>query len=287
MKLLSYGLDHRMEPRLAFSLNGYAVDVMRASLWMKEDRNVTDYLNLASTMTMILKDWDVSLSLLKRLEEALLSIQPESQSIYDRPLAMPLDDIVYFAPVPDPPSIRYFDAFTDNTKRKFSFGNTQTLKGHRQGLIHPGLSCQPEIAAIVAGNKSDPELKIGGYCVVNNWVDSHLISSDSQGLSHGKATTLGPHLVIAEDLEPLRIGRGFNLDLQVSINGDLVRESSLKELKTSFSEMIQIASPTRVQPGDVICSGSPLVATNLPAMKHKDKIDIEIQGMGVLSTSID
>ena len=38
MKLLSYGLDRRMEPRLAFSLRGYAIDVMRASLWMKEDR---------------------------------------------------------------------------------------------------------------------------------------------------------------------------------------------------------------------------------------------------------
>ena len=134
MKLLSYGLEHRMDPRLAFSLNGYAVDVMRAALWMKENKGAQDFLNLPSSMKIALEDWSRSLSLLKDLENAFLSVGFEQLNIYGRAVAIPESDIVFFAPVPDSSSLRYFQSFHSDNLSSFEFGNTQTLLGHQQAL---------------------------------------------------------------------------------------------------------------------------------------------------------
>lgn len=135
MKLLSYGLDHRMEPRLAFSLNGQVIDVMRASLWMKEHRQAIDYLSLPSSMSLALQDWGRSFSLLKQLKEAFESLDAGSLSIFDRPVALPENEVAFFAPIPDPPSLRFFQALTSPSASGFNFGNTQTLFG--QGQAQP------------------------------------------------------------------------------------------------------------------------------------------------------
>ncbi|NQV16742.1 fumarylacetoacetate hydrolase family protein [bacterium] len=286
MKLLSYGLDQSMEPRLAFSLKNYAVDVMRASLWMKEDRNAKDFLNLASSMKLVLNEWDRSLPILKQLEWAFQSIGFENLSVYDRPLALPEAEIVFFAPIPDPPGMRYFNAFDEKENQGFSFGNTQTLLGHKSTLRQPGLSARGEIAAIIAGNKVGSTLQIAGYCVANNWVDIKLLSRESEGLSCGMCTSLGPYLMVAETLEPLKLGKGFNLDMQIKVNGSLIGESRLKEMKFDFSEMMQAASRTNVQPGDIFLSGSPNIVREAQALKKNDQVDVEIQALGVLSTTI-
>ncbi len=286
MKLLSYGLDHRMEPRLAISLKGYAVDVMRASLWMKENRKALDYLNLPSSMKLALQDWNRSFALLKNLEEALKGIDDlSSLSIYDRPVALLEPDIVFFAPVHDPPSLRYFHAFEKNDRSGFSFGNTQTLLGHLQKLTHSGLTAQAEMAAIVARNGDGGNLEIAGYCIVNNWLDIGG-SYNRDGASSGVATSLGPYLVTADEIEPHKLGRGFNLDLQVRINGNPVIEGRFKDMKLNFLEMTGQSEKTRVLAGDVFCSGSPLNPNSNPVLKHNDHIEVEIQALGVLSTSV-
>ncbi len=280
MKLLSYGLDQRMEPRLAFSLNGYAVDVMRASLWMKENHQAQDYLSLASSMLLTLQHWNRSLSLLKNLEHAFKGLDLATLSIYGRPLAILETEIVFFAPIPDPPSMRYFSAFDSDLD--FSFGNTQTLLGHDQPLKYAGLAARGEIAIIVAG--MDMDLKIAGYCIVNNWIDPQL--DPQTGLAHGLATSIGPYLVTSDELEPHQLGKGLSLDMQIRLNGKPCIENRFNNLIHGFPEMIQQAKPTNIQAGDILCSGSPVNSSKMNVLKSGDRVDVEIQMLGTLSNSV-
>ncbi|MEA3286122.1 MAG: fumarylacetoacetate hydrolase family protein [Candidatus Marinimicrobia bacterium] len=280
MKLLSYGLDQRMEPRLAFLLNGYAVDVMRASLWMKENHKAQDYLSLPSSMKLALLDWGHSLPLLQNLERALQGIALAELNIYGRPVALLETDVVFFAPVPDPPALRYFAAFEPDAG--FSFGNTQTLLGNNQPLSHAGLTAKGEIACVIAGKET--ALQIAGYCIVNNWFDTQL--DPNNGLTQGLATSLGPYLVTADELGPHKLGQGFSLDLQMRINGLLTTEYRLKNMTVSFSEMIKSALKTRAQAGDVFCSGSPSNLKSNRPTKPGDRVEVEIQVLGTLTTHI-
>ena len=289
MKLLSYGLDHRMEPRLAFSLHGQAIDVMRASLWMKEERGAQDYLTLASSMKLLLQDWGSSYSLLKQLENAFQSIDVKGLSIYDRPVALAENDIVFFPPVPDPPSLRFFHTLGSTHSTGFNFGNTQTLFGHEQAQPYSGLTTQGEMAAIVAGNKDGGDLSVAGYCITNNWVDIELSESEPHGydgLSRGIATSMGPYMVTSDELDIHKLGSGFNLDMQVRVNGSPVGEGRFKNMSLSFPDMINQASKTHVQAGDVLCSGSPISLENCPCPTANDLVEIEIQVMGCLTNKV-
>lgn len=281
MKLLSYGLDRRMEPRLAFSLRGYAVDVMRASLWMKEDRNAQDFLNLPSSLRLSLEDWGRSFGLLKDLEEAFTSLAFENLSVYKRPVAMPESDIIFFPPISDPPSIRCFDSFSGLGPTVFHFGHTQTLHGHRESLYQEGLSSRGEIAAIASADKEGGNPQIAGYSVFNNWFDP----DREGGLSTGKASSLGPWFITAEGVDTHKLGTGFSLDMQLRINGQAQKDSRFNKMAYSFSEMLGVASETRVSAGDILASGSPLDEPR--GTKRGDRVELEIQVLGTLETTIE
>ena len=284
MKLLSYALDYRMEPRLAFSLGGQAIDVMRASLWMKEDRNAQDFLNLASTMKLTLENWQRCFSLLVQLEDAFKNIDPSGLKTHDRPVALAEDDIEFFSPIPDPPSIRFFNAYTGESPEYFDFGQTQTLLGHRQELNAAGLSPRGEIAAIIAATKYSENLEIAGYTVVNNWTAVQEKASGKTGFALGQATTLGPYLVTADEVEPLKIGNGFNMDMQISLNDHTEVDTRLKDMNFSFADMIKSAKSSHVGAGDLFCAGSP--SKRDFALSEGQKIDIEIQALGTLTTMV-
>jgi len=284
MKLLSYGLDIRMEPRLAFSLGGQAIDVMRASLWMKEDRHAQEFLTLASSMKLLLMDWQRSFALLSQLEDAFQNIDPSGLKIHHRPVALPEDDIVFFAPMPDPPSIRFFNAFVDSSPEYFDFGQTQTLLGHGHEFPLTGLAPRGEIAAITGANKDVKDPVIAGYTIVNNWTDTQDKASGKTGLALGQATTLGPYLVTADQLDPLKIAKGFNLDLQIRLDGKTEVDTRLRDMNFSFEDMIQQARLTQVESGDIFCSGSP--SKRDLVLNPGQQLEIEIQALGTLSTVV-
>lgn len=282
MKILSYGLDLRMEPRLAFYLRGHVIDVMRASLWMKEDRGAQDFLNLASSMKLALEDWNKSLSLLKQLEDSFQSLDFEGLSIFKRPVSMPESEVVFFAPVPDPPSLRFFNAFGEGSISTFHFGNTQTLVGHQQPLPVSGLAPQGEVAAIVARDKNNGPFAVAGYCTVNNWLDL----SQTGGLAIGKATGMGPWMVTTDEVESHKLGTGLSLDMQVRVNGQALLDGRFNKMSHGFGDMVQIASETSIQAGDVISSGTPLVPDRALDLTSGDSLDLEIQVLGLLNTPI-
>lgn len=273
-----------MEPRLAFSLRGQAVDVLRAALWMKEDRNARDYLNLASSMRLALEDWDRTQSLLTELINSFQSLEFEAIHIYKRPVSMPETDVVFFAPIMDPPSLRFFNAFTEKTPEQFTFGNTQTLFGHNQALSQPALTVLPEIGAIVGGPKNQDSRSIAGYCVVNNL--QNLTANKSEGLKSGFATSTGPYFITADELETHKLGAGFNLETQVRIGAKKV-SGSFRDMAFRFEDMLAAASPTRVLPGDILCSGSPVqTAAALMIESANTQVEVEIQALGTLINTL-
>ena len=281
MKLLSYALEPRMEPRLAFSLNGYAVDVMRAALWMKVERNSHDYLNLASSMRLALENWSLTTSLLHELLNAFQSLELSKLKVYDRLVAMAETEIAFFPPIPDPPTLRLFQSFQQDAGRAFFFGNTQTLLGHLQPLRFSGLAPSIEMAAIVGNSGEAQRPTIAGYCIANNWINPAAPAADS-GLRWGLATSLGPYLITAEELENHKTGLGFNLEARISRNSVKEAAGRFTEMQLSFHDMLRVADRTRVQAGDVFLSGSPF--SRVESTTESDEVALEIQALGLLST---
>ena len=82
----------------------------------------------------------------------------------------------------------------------------------------------------------------------------------SLGPAKGKdsATTLGPWLVTADELEPYRDADGFlALDMRVSVNGVEVGQDLLSNMGWPFEELDRLRLPRhRVRAGDVLGSGT-------------------------------
>jgi 2-keto-4-pentenoate hydratase/2-oxohepta-3-ene-1,7-dioic acid hydratase in catechol pathway len=80
------------------------------------------------------------------------------------------------------------------------------------------------------------------------------------GPAKGKdsATTLGPWLVTADELEPYRDDDGFlALDMRVSVNDVEIGQDLLSNMGWPFEELISYASRgTEVRAGDVLGSGT-------------------------------
>jgi 2-keto-4-pentenoate hydratase/2-oxohepta-3-ene-1,7-dioic acid hydratase in catechol pathway len=203
--------------------------------------------------------------------------------------AVPLDEVRLLAPLPEPPTIRDFMVFPDHVEGVgmlfgrpgippvwweqpvFYFTNPYAVVGpYDEVAMPPGcvdLDFELEVAAVVGrpGRDLTPEeaqQTIVGYTIMNDWSSRDLQSREmSVGLGPAKgkdaATTLGPVLVTADELEPFRHGTSFTLDMSVSINGLPFGTDRLDHMAWSFAEMVAYSSRgTWVRPGDVLGSGT-------------------------------
>ncbi|GAB2960638.1 fumarylacetoacetate hydrolase family protein [Streptomyces pseudoechinosporeus] len=167
-----------------------------------------------------------------------------------------------------------------------------------------------EVAAVVgrAGRDLTPEQArdhIIGYTVLNDWSARDLQGQEMKvrlGPAKGKdtATTLGPWLVTAEELEPHRDADGFlDLKLTVDVNGETVGQDTLANMAWTFEEMVAYASRgTWVRPGDVLGSGTCGNGGCLAELwgRHRvfepsplepgDTVTITAQSLGTLSNTV-
>ena len=116
------------------------------------------------------------------------------------------------------------------------------------------------------------------------------------GPAKGKdsATSLGPVLVTADELEPFRAGRGFRLNMSVSVDGRYYGGGTAADLYWSFAEMVAYASRgTTVLPGDVIGSGTVGTGCILELatlgrgdefgwLRPDNEVELEIEHLGTL-----
>jgi len=154
----------------------------------------------------------------------------------------------------------------------FYFTNPYALIGaHDDVPVPPGshlLDFELEVAVVVGrdGASLTPEIArehVFGYTILNDWSARDLQRREMKvnlGPAKGKdsASTLGPWLVTADELEPYRDDDGFlALDMRVSVNGAEVGQDLLSNMGWPFEELIAYASRgTEVRAGDVLGSGT-------------------------------
>ncbi|TXR57036.1 fumarylacetoacetate hydrolase family protein [Quadrisphaera setariae] len=154
----------------------------------------------------------------------------------------------------------------------FYFTNPHGLVGaHDDVPVPPGtsqLDFELEVACVVGRAGRDLSLPqareaVFGYALFNDWSARDLQRREMAvglGPCKGKdsATTLGPWLVTADELEHLRDGEGFlALELVAQVNGEEVGRDLLSNASWTFEEMLVYASRgTWVRPGDVLGSGT-------------------------------
>ena len=203
---------------------------------------------------------------------------------------VPLTEVRLLPPL-QPPTIRDFVAFEEHVEGvvasvgdgagvvpewyeapTFYFTNPYALAGPYDDVaVPPGsrlLDFECEVAVVVGrdGSSLTPEQArehVFGYTVMNDWSARDLQRREMKvglGPAKGKdsATTLGPWLVTADELEPYRDADGFlALDMRVSVNGHEVGQDLLSNMGWPFEDLIAYASRgTWVRAGDVLGSGT-------------------------------
>jgi 2-keto-4-pentenoate hydratase/2-oxohepta-3-ene-1,7-dioic acid hydratase in catechol pathway len=204
--------------------------------------------------------------------------------------AVPLDSVRLLPPLAAP-TVRDFVAFEEHVEgvRKaidgqagvvaewyqaptFYFTNPYALMGaHDDVAVPPGsqrFDFELEVAVVIGRNGASlsPEQArehVFGYTIFNDWSARDLQAREmkvSLGPAKGKdsATTLGPWLVTADELEPYRDADGFlALDMRVSVNDVEIGQDLLSNMGWPFEELIAYASRgTEVRAGDVLGSGT-------------------------------
>ncbi|GAA2333553.1 fumarylacetoacetate hydrolase family protein [Streptomyces kunmingensis] len=196
----------------------------------------------------------------------------------------------------------------------YYFTNPHAIFGHLDDIPTPpgsaALDFELEVAAVIGreGRDLTPEQArdhIVGYTVFNDWSARDLQSAEMKvglGPCKGKdtATTLGPYLVTADELDPYRDGEGFlRLALTAEINGQVVGTDLLSNMSWTFEEMVAYASRgTRVVPGDVLGSGTCGNGGCLaelwgrrgeqtpPPLKPGDTVTLTVEGIGTLTNTV-
>lgn len=200
------------------------------------------------------------------------------------------------------------------TAPTFYFTNPHAVFGPYDDIpVPPGstaLDYELEMAAVIGREGSDltPDQAhdhIVGYTILNDWSARDLQSAEMKvglGPCKGKdtATTLGPYLVTADELEPYRAADGFlRLALTAEVNGQVVGKDLLSNMSWTFEEMVAYASRgTRVVPGDVLGSGTCGNGGCLaelwglrdeqapPPLKPGDTVTLTVEGIGTLTNTV-
>jgi 2-keto-4-pentenoate hydratase/2-oxohepta-3-ene-1,7-dioic acid hydratase in catechol pathway len=245
---------------------------------------------------------------------------------------VPLTSVRLLPPL-QPPTVRDFVAFEEHVEGvvrsvsggatvvpewreapAFYFTNPYALIGaHDDVPVPPGcqaLDFELEVAAVVGadGASLTPEAARGlifGYTVLNDWSARDLQRREMKvglGPAKGKdtATTLGPWLVTADELEPYRDAEGFlTLEERVWVNGTEVGHDLLSNMGWPFEELIAYASRgTQVRAGDVIGSGTCGNGGCLaelwglrgeqvpPPLRPGDVVEMTVEGIGTIRNRV-
>ncbi|MCX4834867.1 fumarylacetoacetate hydrolase family protein [Streptomyces sp. NBC_01016] len=196
----------------------------------------------------------------------------------------------------------------------FYFTNPYAVYGPGEDIpMPPGstvLDYELEVAAVIGreGRDLTPEEArehIIGYTVFNDWSARDLQSAEMKvglGPCKGKdtATTLGPYLVTADELEPYRDADGLlRLALTAEVNGETIGKDLLSNMSWTFEEMVAYASRgTVVRPGDILGSGTCGNGGCLaelwgrrgeqtpPPLKPGDTVTLTVEAVGTLSNTV-
>ncbi|MEY9127404.1 fumarylacetoacetate hydrolase family protein [Bradyrhizobium yuanmingense] len=172
------------------------------------------------------------------------------------------------------------------------YANSQT--GHLQPIVRPRVSThldfEGELAVIVgkAGryiSRADAMDHVAGYACYNDGSIRDFQRHTHQftpGKNFPDTGAFGPWMMTPDELGPLG-----ELKLQTRLNGQVMQEALIKQMIFDIPRQIEYCSTfTRLEPGDVIVSGTPggVGARREPPlwMKPGDVVEIEVERLGVL-----
>jgi 2-keto-4-pentenoate hydratase/2-oxohepta-3-ene-1,7-dioic acid hydratase in catechol pathway len=130
------------------------------------------------------------------------------------------------------------------------------------------LDFELEIAAVICRDvrnvtPEEARAAIGGYCVMNDWSARDVQGREMKlglGPSKGKdfATTIGPWVVTADELDDCRDADGFlDLEMEVRVNDVRVGADRSAHMGWSFEQLVSYASRASwVKAGEVLASGT-------------------------------
>ena len=236
--------------------------------------------------------------------------------------ALPSADVRLLAPL-QPTTLRDFVAFEEHVEGvrrsidgsggvpdawydapTFYFTNPNRIYGPDDEVPFPAHSVnrdfELEVAAIAG-----PGGSIFGYTILNDWSARDLQKREMQvnlGPAKGKdfASSLGPWIVTADELEARKDGDGF-LDLwcHVTVNGVEVGRDLLGNMGWTFEAMIAYAGrDSRIVAGDVLGSGTvgnggclaELWGRNgrqdPPPLRDGDEVTLTVDGIGSLTNRV-
>ena len=192
----------------------------------------------------------------------------------------------------------------------FYFSHSGSVVGPEATVTAPAgsraLDFELEVAAVVGrpGRDLDPDEAEGhifGYTIMNDWSARDIQRREMRvglGPAKGKdfATSLGPCLVTPDELAPHRTGRPgvYDLAMRARVNGVERSRGNWKDVRFSFGDMLARASAdVDLAPGDVIGSGTvgsgcllELTGGKGPWLQPGDRVELEIEGLGVLANPI-
>ncbi|MGJ4959495.1 fumarylacetoacetate hydrolase family protein [Bradyrhizobium sp. HKCCYLRH2015] len=176
------------------------------------------------------------------------------------------------------------------------FANSQT--GHLTNIIRPRVSTDLDFEgelAIVIGKpgryipRSEAFKHIAGYACYNEGSVRDFQRHTHQftpGKNFPATGAFGPWLVTPDEIDDLG-----SLRLQTRLNGEVVQDATISQMIFDIPRQIEYCSSfTRLEPGDVIATGTPggVGSRRTPPlwMKPGDVVEVEIDKIGLLRNGI-
>ncbi|WP_339757319.1 fumarylacetoacetate hydrolase family protein [uncultured Hoeflea sp.] len=173
-----------------------------------------------------------------------------------------------------------------------------SVVGHQVPMIRPKASdwfdFEGELAVIIGKpgrNITEDRAMdhVAGYSCFNDGSIRDYQRHTSQfwaGKNFDRSGSMGPWLVTADEL-----GDPAAQSMVTRLNGEVVQSTPIADLAFNIGELIAyISIVTELLPGDIIATGTPsgvgLFREPKLFMKHGDRIEVEISGIGTLSNAI-
>lgn len=156
------------------------------------------------------------------------------------------------------------------------------------------LDYEVELALIIGKNCKNVSIdeaskSVFGYMILNDVSARDIQAKDKQftrGKSFDSFAPCGPWITTSDEIQDVQ-----NLRLTTKINGELRQNSSTKNMFIKVPEIIsKISKVMTLEKGDIISTGTPAgVMLNKPDavfLKDGDKVEMEIEGLGILENTI-
>jgi len=171
-----------------------------------------------------------------------------------------------------------------------------SLVAHGQNIVLPRVSpnfdFEGELCVVIGkGGRHIPVAEamrhVAGYtCLMDGSVRDYQKNSVSAGKNFDASGAVGPFMVTADEIADVE-----KLELTTRLNGDVVQRSGVDRLIHSIPRMIAYMSGImKLSPGDLLATGTPdgvgWHRTPQLWLKHGDRLEIDIPGVGMLCNTV-